>query len=84
MAEDDFFQIIHLFHRVGKLGIQILDFGLLLHYGVMLELHKFELVVYFIFDLFNFNLSELNLVVKIEEAIKGDPLFDELHYRSRW
>ena len=84
MAEDDFFQIRHLFHRVWKLGSQILDFCLLLYNGVMLDLHKFELVVYFIFDLFNFNLSELNLVVKIEEAIKWDPLFNELNYRSRW
>ena len=50
----------------------------------MLNFHELKLVVYFIFDLFNFDFCKLNLVIKVEEAVKGYPLFDKLHNRSRW
>lgn len=50
----------------------------------MLKLHEFKLVVHFIFDLFNFDFGKLNLVIKIEQTVKGYSLFNELHDRSGW
>ena len=60
------------------------DFFRLFLDDAVLELHELKLVVNFVFDLFNFDFSQLNLVVKIEEAIKGNSLLDELDNWSRW